>query len=63
MRVAFEKELAYASEFPFVDYGIDLALMAKFEKGVMMTKLSVKPTDSDKVDSPRRITQEMKEDT
>lgn len=63
MRLAFEQELMYASEFPFVDYGIDLELMSKLEKGMRLEKLSIKPTDTDKADSPRRITQDLKEDT
>ena len=46
MRVAFEMEMIYAKEFPFVDYGIDLEMMAKMEKGVRITKLSQVPTDT-----------------
>jgi hypothetical protein len=34
MRLAMERELLYATDFPFVDYGIDLRLMADMEKGI-----------------------------
>lgn len=36
MRVSFETEALYAAEFPFVDYGSDLAIMAEMEKGVKL---------------------------
>ena len=39
-RLAMEHELMYAKKFPFVDYGIDLDLMAEMEKGVRINKLS-----------------------
>lgn len=63
MRMAMEEEMVYAKEFPFVDYGIDLKLMADLEKGVRMDKLSFVPTDTDKTNSPRKIPQSLKEDT
>lgn len=34
MRLAFEREILYATEFPFVDYGVDLEMMAEIEKGI-----------------------------
>ena len=34
MRLAFEREAIYASEYPFVEYGVDLQVMAELEKGV-----------------------------
>lgn len=34
MRLAIEKEAIYAQEFPFVEYGIDLHIMAELEKGI-----------------------------
>ena len=40
MRMAMEMEMIYAREHPFVDYGIDLELMARAEKGIRVTKLS-----------------------
>jgi len=36
MRIAMEKEMMYAAEFPFVDYGCDLKVMGELEKGVQM---------------------------
>jgi len=47
MRMAMEEEMFYARDFPFVDYGIDLKLMADMEKGVRITKLSKIPADTD----------------
>lgn len=35
----------YASEFPFIDYGLDLRLMSEIEKGIQMVK--VKRSDID----------------
>ena len=45
MRLAMEREQLYASDFPFIDYGCDLRLMAEIEKGVKMVK--VKRSDID----------------
>jgi len=45
MRLALEREMLYASEFPFIDYGSDLKLMSEIEKGIMMIK--VKRSDID----------------
>lgn len=39
MRIAIEREAMYASEYPFVDYGCDLTLMAEMEKGVKIERL------------------------
>lgn len=36
MRVCLETEALYASEYPFVDYGCDLHIMAEMEKGVKL---------------------------
>lgn len=36
MRISLETEALYAAEFPFVDYGSDLAIMAEMEKGVKL---------------------------
>ena len=46
MRVSFETEALYAAEFPFVDYGSDLAIMAEMEKGVRLQKLATTDTDA-----------------
>jgi hypothetical protein len=39
MRIALECEVTYASNYPFVDYGTDLHIMAEMEKGVHIEKL------------------------
>jgi len=63
MRMAMEEEMMYAREFPFVDYGVDLKIMAEMEKGVRITKLSKIHADTAKVSTPREITKDVKEDT
>lgn len=45
-RLALEMEAKYASQFPFVDYGSDLHVMAEMEKGFKLTKLSPSTIDS-----------------
>ncbi len=45
MRLSLERELLYASDFPFIDYGCDLKLMSEIEKGIQMIK--VKRSDID----------------
>jgi len=39
MRLAFERELFHAQNFPFIDYGLDLNEMAEMEQGVKVHKL------------------------
>lgn len=34
MRLAIEREFIYASEYPFIDYGLDLKIMSEMEKGI-----------------------------
>ena len=63
MRMAMEFEMLYAKEFPFVDYGIDLEVMAAMEKGIRITRLSNVPTDTDKAAKVQRTTKTLKEDT
>lgn len=63
MRMAMDMEMIYARDYPFVDYGIDLKLMADLEKGVRISKLSSLPTDTDKANKPMRIPENIKEDT
>lgn len=55
--------MLYAREFPFVDYGIDLEVMAAMEKGVRITRLSNVPTDTDKTTGVQRLPKTIKEDT
>lgn len=47
MRLAFEREILYATEFPFVDYGLDLEMMAEIEKGIQLTKIRRTAMDCD----------------
>ena len=63
MRIAMEAEMIYAHTFPFMDYGIDLELMAEMEKGVRITRLSNVPTDTALAKGPQRIPSDLKEDT
>ena len=46
MRLAWERELLYATDYPFIDYGLDLALMAEMEKGVQLAKVKLSDIDS-----------------
>jgi hypothetical protein len=34
MKLALEREAMYASKFPFVEYGLDLPIMAELDKGI-----------------------------
>ena len=47
MRLALEREAIYASHFPFVEYGLDLRLMAELEKGIKMEYISRTDYDTD----------------
>ena len=53
MRMAFEREMDYASEFPFMDYGIDLKEMAERERGVRIARFSDKFTDTDNAEKEK----------
>ena len=46
MRLAIEREMTYAMSFPFVDYGIDLELMAELEKGIRVEKIARSDIDT-----------------
>lgn len=54
MRQAFEREAIYASEYPFVEYGVDLHIMAEYEKGVKVKTLSRTEYDTN---PPREVKQ------
>lgn len=45
LRLAIDREMTYASETPFIDYGIDLKDMADFEKGILMYRCNTKEND------------------
>jgi hypothetical protein len=46
LRLALEREILYATEFPFIDYGTDLNIMAEMEKGIEMKKLKRSDVDA-----------------
>ncbi len=46
MRTALETEMLYAAEFPFMDYGSDLSVMAEIEKGIRMERLATSNFDA-----------------
>lgn len=46
MRLAFEKEALYAAEFPFIEYGQDLQIMAELEKGIQVNMLTRTEVDT-----------------
>ena len=47
MRLALEREAIYASTYPFVEYGLDLRVMAELEKGIKMEYISRTDYDTD----------------
>ena len=46
MRLALEREIYYATEFPFVDYGVDLKIMAEMDKGIELYKIKRSDVDA-----------------
>lgn len=46
LRLAIERDYFYASEFPFIDYGQDIAYMAELEKGVELQRIHRSEIDS-----------------
>ena len=56
--MALEREALYAMEFPFVDYGIDLELMAQMEKGIRIEKMV--RTDID-ANPPKHVEEKVEE--
>ena len=47
MRLAMELEALYASEYHFLEYGMDLGTMAELEKGIRVEKLTRYVLESD----------------
>ena len=45
-------EAHYAADFPFVDYGVDIPMMAELEKGVKVMKIKRSETDIAKAGKP-----------
>ena len=58
MRLAYEMEMRYAAQFPFINYGIDLEQMSREEAGMKISKLTSKHADTslnkDVVDPTRK---------
>ena len=50
--------MLYASDFPFIDYGIDLAIMSEMEKGVQLFKLSRSDLDADPPEAVKKKIEE-----
>lgn len=46
MRMALEREMLYATDFPFLDYGKDLKLMSEIEKGIQLYKIKGSDIDT-----------------
>lgn len=63
MRLAMEMEMVYARQNPFVDYGIDLDVMAAMEKGMRVSRLTNIPGDTSLKNDVQRLPQTLKEDT
>lgn len=58
MRMALERELLYAQDFPFIDYGCDLRIMSEMEKGVQMAKIRRSDIDANPPESVKRKIEE-----
>jgi hypothetical protein len=57
-RLAIEREALYARDFPFVDYGLDLTLMAEMEKGVKMHKVKRSEIDANPPEAVKKRIEE-----
>jgi hypothetical protein len=56
-RLGLEREIMYASEYPFVDYGLDLDVMAYFEKGMEYVKFGDSTID---INPPQEVIDKVK---
>ena len=56
MRLGIEREMHYAQEFPFVDYGKDLELMAEIEQGIKVYRITRSPID---MNPPEKVKEKM----
>lgn len=52
--MAHEREMFYASDYPFIDYGVDLRLMSEIEKGVQMIKVKRSELDANPPEAVRK---------
>lgn len=57
-RMAMEREMMYATEFPFVDYGVDLEIMAAMERGIKVTKVQRSDLDANPPEAIKKKTEE-----
>lgn len=57
-RLGLEKEIIYAVKYPFVDYGLDLSLMALLEKGISNIKFGDTPID---INPPQEVVKKVQE--
>ena len=57
-RLAMEREFQYAAKFPFVDYGIDLNVMAELEKGVKLYKIKNSDIDANPPEAVKKRIEE-----
>lgn len=55
MRLAIERELFYASDFPFIDYGIDIRTMSEMEKGIKLTKIKRSDIDANPPEAIKKM--------
>ena len=46
MRLALDREMMHATYYPFVDYGLDLKMMAECEKGIALWSIKRSEIDS-----------------
>jgi hypothetical protein len=58
MRLANEREMFYAMDFPFIDYGSDLRLMSEIEKGIMMVKVKRSDIDANPPEAVKKALEE-----
>jgi hypothetical protein len=58
MRMAFEREMLYATDFPFIDYGKDLRLMSEIEKGIRLTKVTRSDIDTNPPEAVKKRIEE-----
>ena len=58
MRLALEKELLYATDFPFIDYGKDIKLMSEIEKGIQLVKVKGSDIDTNPPEAVKKRVEE-----
>lgn len=56
--MALERECQYAMSFPFVDYGLDIEVMAELERGIILTAIKRSDADSNPPEPLKRKIEE-----